>query len=184
MDSSASETPCCRVCHGESEPNRELFFPCKCDGSIKYVHQDCLMEWLKHTRQRNPRCELCGTEFKFKNIYRQGAPLHLTILDFVSELIPRVFDIIRLIVLICLSCFFWALILPLFTNLWFHYCWCLITEKDVFSCANTIFLDNIFSFEKLGSAWYSGVVNLCMIFILSVFAVEMGRIIYKVMSFR
>ena len=30
---------CCRICHGESEPNRELYYPCNCSGSIKYVHQ-------------------------------------------------------------------------------------------------------------------------------------------------
>ena len=33
----------CRVCHGESEDDHMLFHPCKCSGSIKYVHQDCLM---------------------------------------------------------------------------------------------------------------------------------------------
>jgi hypothetical protein len=29
----------CRVCHSEAETNRPLFHPCKCAGSIKYVHQ-------------------------------------------------------------------------------------------------------------------------------------------------
>ena len=33
----------CRVCHGESEAEHPLFHPCKCSGSIKYVHQDCLL---------------------------------------------------------------------------------------------------------------------------------------------
>ena len=33
----------CRVCHGESDDEHPLFHPCKCSGSIKYVHQDCLL---------------------------------------------------------------------------------------------------------------------------------------------
>ena len=37
------EEAICRVCHGEGEEGRPLFHPCRCSGSIKYVHQDCLM---------------------------------------------------------------------------------------------------------------------------------------------
>jgi len=29
----------CRVCHGPSEPDEPLYYPCKCSGSIKFVHQ-------------------------------------------------------------------------------------------------------------------------------------------------
>ena len=32
----------CRVCHMEGSQERPLFTPCKCRGSIMYVHQDCL----------------------------------------------------------------------------------------------------------------------------------------------
>ena len=84
-----AESPVCRVCHGESEPGRELYYPCKCDGTIKYVHQDCLTEWIKHSRQKTPRCELCGQPFRFQNIYKEGAPLYLTLYDLLLELIPR-----------------------------------------------------------------------------------------------
>ena len=32
------EEPVCRMCHCESElPDRPLYFPCKCDGSIRLV---------------------------------------------------------------------------------------------------------------------------------------------------
>ncbi|CAJ0923381.1 20874_t:CDS:2 [Entrophospora sp. SA101] len=38
----------CRVCRTESSVDHPLFYPCKCSGSIRYVHQDCLTKWLKH----------------------------------------------------------------------------------------------------------------------------------------
>lgn len=30
----------CRVCRCESTPDHPLFHPCKCSGSIRFVHQD------------------------------------------------------------------------------------------------------------------------------------------------
>jgi len=44
---------CCRICRGSAPP---LFYPCKCSGSIKYVHQQCLMDWLGHSG--NTHCEV------------------------------------------------------------------------------------------------------------------------------
>ncbi len=39
----------CRICRLEAEPDNALFHPCKCSGTIKFVHQDCLNQWLKHS---------------------------------------------------------------------------------------------------------------------------------------
>lgn len=44
---------CCRICRSSAAP---LFYPCKCSGSIKYVHQQCLMDWLGHSG--NTHCEV------------------------------------------------------------------------------------------------------------------------------
>ncbi|KAH8019969.1 hypothetical protein HPB51_023634 [Rhipicephalus microplus] len=30
----------CRVCRSEGAPDKPLFHPCICTGSIKYIHQD------------------------------------------------------------------------------------------------------------------------------------------------
>lgn len=30
----------CRICRCEGTPEEPLFHPCKCSGSIKFVHQD------------------------------------------------------------------------------------------------------------------------------------------------
>ncbi|KAF1964373.1 hypothetical protein BU23DRAFT_562007 [Bimuria novae-zelandiae CBS 107.79] len=62
----------CRICRGEGTPEEPLFFPCKCSGSIKYVHQECLMEWLSHSQKKY--CELCKTSFRFTKLYHPGMP--------------------------------------------------------------------------------------------------------------
>ncbi|GAA5809564.1 hypothetical protein MFLAVUS_002974 [Mucor flavus] len=44
------EADICRVCHSESTPEQPLFHPCKCSGSIRYIHQFCLIQWLNHSQ--------------------------------------------------------------------------------------------------------------------------------------
>ncbi|KAF3924812.1 hypothetical protein ABW21_db0202356 [Orbilia brochopaga] len=61
MAAMADET--CRICRSEGTAEEPLYHPCKCSGSIKYVHQDCLMEWLQHSQKKH--CELCKTNFRF-----------------------------------------------------------------------------------------------------------------------
>ncbi|KAG7401069.1 hypothetical protein PHYBOEH_003264 [Phytophthora boehmeriae] len=62
----------CRVCRGEAEPDRRLFAPCKCSGSIRFTHSDCLEQWLEHSGKTF--CELCGHEFTFTPLYDANAP--------------------------------------------------------------------------------------------------------------
>ncbi|KAG5444532.1 E3 ubiquitin-protein ligase march6 [Clonorchis sinensis] len=62
----------CRVCRCESTPLRPLFYPCMCTGSIKYIHQDCLVRWLQYSKRHT--CELCNHRFKFAPIYASGTP--------------------------------------------------------------------------------------------------------------
>lgn len=33
------EAPECRICGGGAEPGSPLFYPCKCSGTIRYIHQ-------------------------------------------------------------------------------------------------------------------------------------------------
>ena len=43
---------------------RPLFHPCKCIGSIRYIHQECLMQWMRHSKKEF--CELCKHPIKFQ----------------------------------------------------------------------------------------------------------------------
>ena len=62
----------CRICRSEGNSAEPLFHPCKCSGSIKFVHQDCLMEWLTHSNKKH--CELCKTPFRFTKLYDADMP--------------------------------------------------------------------------------------------------------------
>lgn len=64
----------CRICRGEGTEDAPLFYPCKCRGSIKYIHQDCLEEWLRHSNQRNAKCDICHTVYKFRTVYKENTP--------------------------------------------------------------------------------------------------------------
>ncbi len=37
---SVGEADTCRICRGEGTTEEPLFHPCRCSGSIKFVHQD------------------------------------------------------------------------------------------------------------------------------------------------
>ena len=66
------EADTCRICRGEGSQDEPLFYPCKCSGSIKFVHQNCLMEWLSHSQKKH--CELCKTPFHFTKLYHPQMP--------------------------------------------------------------------------------------------------------------
>ena len=52
----------CRICHCESEIDAPLISPCVCSGSLKYVHQACLQQWIKSANTKS--CELCKFDFQ------------------------------------------------------------------------------------------------------------------------
>ncbi|PGH23627.1 hypothetical protein AJ80_02233 [Polytolypa hystricis UAMH7299] len=80
----ADEPDTCRICRGEGSAAEPLFYPCKCSGSIKFVHQDCLMEWLSHSQKKH--CELCKTPFKFTKLYDPNMPQQLPAPVFLKQL--------------------------------------------------------------------------------------------------
>ena len=47
--------------HSSDNP---LITPCKCAGSVRYVHQNCLQKWIKSSDIKC--CELCRYEFKMQ----------------------------------------------------------------------------------------------------------------------
>ncbi|WYZ40972.1 hypothetical protein EsH8_IV_001313 [Colletotrichum jinshuiense] len=88
-DASALDPDTCRICRGEATAEEPLFYPCKCSGSIKYVHQDCLMEWLSHSQKKH--CELCKTPFRFTKLYSPQMPKTLPAHVFVGHMAKYLF---------------------------------------------------------------------------------------------
>lgn len=75
----SEEEPSCRYC---LESTGELIAPCKCDGSSKWVHSECLEEWRQTVLNRimipfRPnqydaafRCEICHGQYTLKDEHR------------------------------------------------------------------------------------------------------------------
>ncbi|XP_046402994.1 E3 ubiquitin-protein ligase MARCHF6 isoform X2 [Ischnura elegans] len=74
----------CRVCRCEGTSDRPLFHPCLCAGSIKFIHQECLVQWMRYSRKEF--CELCGHLFSFTPIYAADMPGRLPLKDVLSGL--------------------------------------------------------------------------------------------------
>ncbi|XP_066972906.1 uncharacterized protein [Macrobrachium rosenbergii] len=51
----------CRICHCEGDAESPLIAPCYCAGSLRYVHQSCLQQWIKSSDTKS--CELCKFNF-------------------------------------------------------------------------------------------------------------------------
>ncbi|KAJ9645756.1 hypothetical protein H2199_002796 [Coniosporium tulheliwenetii] len=83
------EPDVCRVCRGEGTEEEPLFYPCKCSGSIKFVHQDCLMQWLSHSQKKH--CELCKTPFRFTKLYHPQMPSSLPTTVFLRRALIHIF---------------------------------------------------------------------------------------------
>lgn len=55
----------CRICMECDSKDNPLITPCKCSGSVKYIHEECLKTWLisQDVDIDKGACELCKTEF-------------------------------------------------------------------------------------------------------------------------
>uniref|UniRef100_A0A8D0RJZ2 RING-type E3 ubiquitin transferase n=2 Tax=Sus scrofa TaxID=9823 RepID=A0A8D0RJZ2_PIG len=51
----------CRICHCEGDEDSPLITPCRCTGTLRFVHQACLHQWIKSSDTRC--CELCKYDF-------------------------------------------------------------------------------------------------------------------------
>ncbi|KAM3718814.1 E3 ubiquitin-protein ligase [Dirofilaria immitis] len=61
----------CRICHSFGNSADPLISPCRCTGSLKYVHISCLLHWLTictHKLKRPTICELCLYNYRLRNI--------------------------------------------------------------------------------------------------------------------
>lgn len=55
---------CCRICHTGASSER-LISPCRCRGSLAYVHLSCLERWLNQAGSPGRTdCELCMHKFR------------------------------------------------------------------------------------------------------------------------
>lgn len=71
MDLVCRSKAICRFCYDPPAANNPLIAPCKCIGSIQYVHLNCLKRWRKTTD--NPdfitQCQLCLENYEIPTKY-------------------------------------------------------------------------------------------------------------------
>ncbi|KAJ1902216.1 hypothetical protein LPJ66_000211 [Kickxella alabastrina] len=110
MAQGTEEVAICRVCRGEATPEEPLFYPCRCSGSIKYVHQVCLEEWLAHSNKRY--CELCGHEYAFSPLYDPNMPESIPKGIIVKQMLANVTIITLGIIRSAVVLGMWTFVLP------------------------------------------------------------------------
>lgn len=101
----------CRVCRCEGQPDRPLFHPCICTGSIKWIHQECLMQWMRYSRKEY--CELCGHRFSFTPIYSPDMPRVLPLRDVAGGLLTSISTAVRYWLHYTLVALAWLGLVPL-----------------------------------------------------------------------
>ena len=89
------EEPECRICRGEATQQQPLFHPCKCSGSMRWVHQACLMQWIQMSNNAR-RCEICGVDFRYEPVYLPGTPSKLPVHELLLGLSVRSARLARL----------------------------------------------------------------------------------------
>lgn len=113
----------CRICRGEASANQPLLHPCKCRGSIRYIHQECLLEWLKHLNKLTEKCDICDTPYRFETIYDPEMPLTIPVRFLAEKFIRILYSAVNqamslLLYVLCLPiqvpCF-WQIVLRLYT---------------------------------------------------------------------
>jgi len=57
----------CRICFEEEDDLSLFVSPCRCSGTSKYVHVECLQEWIRTTENSDAKkkCMECKTAYKY-----------------------------------------------------------------------------------------------------------------------
>ena len=67
IEQKKEEIPFCKIFFETSNTiDNKLIHPCKCDGSIKFVHEKCILKWINQTDNQKTKCEICHYEYKLK----------------------------------------------------------------------------------------------------------------------
>jgi hypothetical protein len=64
------QTKSCRICYEEETEEHKVMSPCLCTGSVQYMHESCLKEWVmvKFSDVQSAACELCKHTFNYETV--------------------------------------------------------------------------------------------------------------------
>ncbi|GMN30257.1 hypothetical protein TIFTF001_002733 [Ficus carica] len=126
----------CRICRGPGEVGNPLRYPCACRGTIKYVHQYCLLQWLN--RRKISHCEVCKHEFSYAPVYAMNAPARLPPWEFVLGLAAKVLWLLGVFQSFAYHFLVWLVVVPFIT----HWIWEFCFFKG-FSEAQSLFMSHL-----------------------------------------
>ncbi|KZV45984.1 hypothetical protein F511_10674 [Dorcoceras hygrometricum] len=107
------EEDVCRICRNPGDIDNPLQYPCACSGSIKFVHQECLLQWLNHSNAR--QCEVCKHPFSFSPVYAENAPTRLPFLEFIAGITMKAYHVLQFFLRLSFVLCVWLLIIPFIT---------------------------------------------------------------------
>ncbi|EOX98307.1 RING/U-box superfamily protein isoform 2 [Theobroma cacao] len=136
MEEEEEEEDVCRICRNPGDAENPLRYPCACSGSIKFVHQDCLLQWLNHSNAR--QCEVCKHAFSFSPVYAENAPARLPFQEFIVGMAMKACHVLQFFLRLSFVLSVWLLIIP-FITFWI---WRLAFVRS-FGEAQRLFLSHI-----------------------------------------
>ena len=66
---SSYDGPECRICFSGPSPSNRFISPCKCTGTLKYIHLKCFISW-QSTDANKPCCDLCRQPFRSRKQWK------------------------------------------------------------------------------------------------------------------
>jgi hypothetical protein len=78
----------CRFCFEGPEPANPLVNPCKCTGSMKYIHVQCIRLWRTNTTNYEwiNRCQLCLSDYDvFLRWAKESAPRYFPLMYIITD---------------------------------------------------------------------------------------------------
>ena len=62
----------CRICFDLESDTKPLISPCKCSGSMRYIHEECLKIWLLSQDKdlSLSECDICKSRFEMSIIVK------------------------------------------------------------------------------------------------------------------
>ncbi|KAL5200719.1 hypothetical protein ABZP36_021922 [Zizania latifolia] len=112
-DEDEEEGDVCRICRNRGDDENPLQYPCACSGSIKFVHQDCLLQWLDHSNSR--QCEVCKHAFSFSPVYADNAPTRLPFQELIVGVGMKACHVLQFVLRLAFVLSVWLMIIPFIT---------------------------------------------------------------------
>lgn len=85
----------CRICY-DDQSEEKLLSPCKCSGSVGWVHNSCLQKWISISHKKE--CSACKYQYQYTKKYKREFYRHLD-----KAYIPKLLTILFILITTILS---------------------------------------------------------------------------------